>query len=245
MKARYLLIVLALLGALLIAGCAPRARVGALQTETRSVELGDARSVRVEIDFGAGSLQVTGGAQELLEADFTYNVAALKPEVEYRNGTLVIRQPEANGLPVLQGITDFRNEWGLSLYDGVPMELSVAMGGGVGDLELAGLPLTGLDINLGAGSYTVDLSGGWARDLDVSIDAGAATLTVRLPGEVGARVEVADGPHSVDAAGLSKDGGVYTNAAYGVSDVTLQIDLDAGIGHINLEVDDSATTLAP
>ena len=44
--------------------------------------------------MGAGDLEVTGGAEKLLEADFAYNVARLKPEVQYTNGTLVVRQPE-------------------------------------------------------------------------------------------------------------------------------------------------------
>ena len=99
---------LVLLGGLLLAGCVPEARVGALQTESQSVELGDAKSVRVQIDMGAGDLKVKGGAEKLLEADFAYNVARLKPEVQYTNGTLVVRQPDDerlarlgrhNGLP--------------------------------------------------------------------------------------------------------------------------------------------------
>jgi len=223
-----------LLAALLLAGCGSEARVGALQTESQSVELGDAKSVRVEINLGAGSLEVSGGAEKLLEANFNYNVAKLKPEVEYSGGTLVVRQPEINGLPVLRDITDYRNEWGLRLNDEVPMDLNVDVGGGTSNLQLAGLSLTGLEVNLGAGNYTVDLSGDWARNLDVTIDAGAAFLTVRLPRDVGVRVKVESGPHTIDATGLTKDGEFYTNAAYGVSDVTLQIDLQAGIGTINL-----------
>jgi len=229
-----------LLSAQLLAGCAPRARVGALQTESQSVELGDAESVRVEINFGAGDLKVTGGAEKLLEADFAYNVARLKPEVAYRDGTLTVQQPEVNGLPVLQGVTDFRNEWGVRLNDEAPMDLRVDAGAGTSDLQLAGLSLTRLDVSLGAGESTVDLSGDWARDLDVSIDTGAASLTVVLPREVGARVEVGDGPHTVDVTGLVKDGGAYTNDAYGESDVTLQVNLEAGIGFIYLEVEEEA-----
>jgi hypothetical protein len=107
---------LALIAILLGAtSCVPAARVGELRTESQSVELGDAGSVRVEIDLGAGDLEVTGGAQKLLEADFTYNVAELKPEVAYTAGTLVVRQPAVQGLPALQGITGYRNEWGLRL----------------------------------------------------------------------------------------------------------------------------------
>ena len=180
---------------------------------------------------------MTGGAQKLLESDFTYNVARLKPEVEYTDGRLVVAQPEAKGLPVLRDTTDFRNEWSVRLYDQVPMDLSVDMGAGASDLHLASLSLTGLDVNLGAGESTVDLSGDWVRDLDVIIDAGAATLTVRLPREVGARVEIGEGPHTVEATGLTQDGDVYTNAAYGVSEVTLQVNMQAGIGRINLEVE--------
>jgi hypothetical protein len=230
---------LVLLGALLLAGCATRARVGTLETESQSVELGDANSVRVEINFGAGDLQVSGGAEKLLEADFNYNVARLKPEVEYADGKLAIRQPDIEGLPVLQNITDFRNEWGLRLSDKVPMDLSVIVGGGSSDLQLSGLPLTRLDINQGAGISTVDLSGDWVRDLDVTIETGAADITVRLPKDVGARVEVEAGPTTIEATGLRQDGNVYTNDAYGVSEVTLDVEMEAGIGRINLEVEET------
>jgi hypothetical protein len=227
-----------LIGALLLAGCVSRARVGELRTEAQAVELGDAETVRVEIEFGAGELEVAGGADKLLEADFTYNVAELKPEVEYADGTLVVRQPEVDGLPVLRDISDFRNEWVLRLYDDVPMELQVNMGAGTSNLQLAGLSLTGLDISLGAGDYTVDLSGDWERDLDVTIDAGVADLRVRLPRAVGVRVELDAGPHTVEAAGLNQAGGAYTNAAFGESAVTLQVSIAAGVGHIELDVDE-------
>jgi len=242
MKTNCFLMFTGLIAAMLLAGCGSRPRVGALQTESKSVELGDAKPVRVEINFGAGDLKLTGGAEKLLEAYFTYNVARLKPVVEYTDGTLVVRQPDVKGLPVLRDIEDFRNEWVLSLSDEVPMDLSVDMGAGSSDLQLAGLSLTGLDVKLGAGTYTVDLSGDWAHDLDVAIDTGAANISVRLPKDVGARVKVESGPHTIEATGLTEDGDVYTNAAYGVSEVTLQVDMKAGVGQINLAVEEAAAT---
>lgn len=238
MKTHPPLIVDVLLAALLLAGCNSELRVGALQTESQSVELGDPESVRVEINLGAGDLELTGGAEKLLEADFTYNVARLKPEIEYTDGTLVVRQPEVNGAPDWRGITDYRNEWGLRLYDEVPMDLSVEVAAGTSDLHLAGLSLTRLDVVLGAGISTIDLSGDRERDLDVTIDAGAADITVRLPRDVGVRVAVDAGASTIDAPGLTQDGNVYTNAAYGVSEVTLQVDMDTGFGRINLEVEE-------
>lgn len=230
-------VVFILFAVLLFTGCNTRARVGPSQTESRSVELGDASSVRVQINMGAGNLEVTGGADKLLEAGFTYNVARLKPEVEYTDGTLVVRQPEAEGLPVLQDISDFRIDWDLRLHDQVPMELSVEMGAGNSDLQLANLSLTGLDITLGAGASKVDLRGDWQRDLDVTVDTGAANVTLLLPNEVGVRVEVDRGPTVIDAPGFVQVGNVYKNAAYGASAVTLHVNIQAGIGLINLEVE--------
>jgi hypothetical protein len=238
MKTNFVSITLVLSAALLLASCGSRARMGDLQSESRSVELGDSKSVDVQIRVGAGNLEIRGGAAKLLEADFTYNVAKLKPEVDYMDGTLVVWQPGAKGLPVLRDITDHRNEWGLRLNNEVPMDLSVDVGAGSSDLRLADLSLTGLAITLGAGGSTIDLSGDWVRDLDVTIDTGAADITVRLPKDVGVRVEVESGPHTIDASDLEHDGDVYTNAAYGSSEVTLQVKMEAGIGLINLEVEE-------
>jgi hypothetical protein len=223
--------------ALVLAGCSPRLKVGELRTESESVELGSADTVRVEIVMGAGNLQVAGGAQDLLEADFTYNVAELEPEVEFTNGTLVVQHPDVRGYRTVQDIKDFRNEWDLRLSDGVPMDLSVTMGAGTSDLQLAGLALTGLDIEIGAGTSTIDLTGDWASDLDAVIETGATDVTLRLPKDVGVRVQVESGPTAVTAPGFLQDGTVYTNAAYGSADANLRITIRAGIGLIKLELE--------
>ena len=76
-----------------------------------------------------------------------------------------------------------------------------------------------------------------------AIDSGAAIVTVRLPRDVGARVMVEDGPHFIDTTGLTLDGDFYTNAAYGVSGVTMQVDVKAGIGQVNLDVEKEAAAL--
>jgi len=128
--------------------------VGELRSESQSVELGDAESVSVKIKMGGGDLKIIGDAEKLLEADFTYNVDKLKPEVEFTDGTLIVQHPDVRGYRTLQDIKDFRNEWDLRLNNDVPMNLSLEMGAGTSDLQLAGLSLTGLDIILGAGKCT-------------------------------------------------------------------------------------------
>src|SRR5262245_55733033 len=92
----------ALLAALLLAatGCGATVAVGETKTESRSAELGAAEAVRAAVQMGAGQLQLSGGAPTVLDARFTYNVAALRPEVAYdvsgKQGHLVVRQPSGN-----------------------------------------------------------------------------------------------------------------------------------------------------
>jgi hypothetical protein len=65
MKTNKILITLLLFATMLLTSCNSQVRVGALRSESKSVELGDARSVHAEISFGAGTAAV-GGADKLL-----------------------------------------------------------------------------------------------------------------------------------------------------------------------------------
>src|SRR3712207_25348 len=146
-----------------------RVEVGELRTESRSVDLENADSVRANLRIGLGKLNVGGGADSLMEADFAYNVAAWQPEVNYEvvgdTGELTVEQQGLReGIPT----RDVRNEWDLRLGDEVPVDLSVQMGGGVGNLDLDSLDLMGLNLDVGAGVSRVDLARAWDRDLSRS-----------------------------------------------------------------------------
>lgn len=90
---------------------------------------------------------------------------------------------------------------------------------------------------MGASRSTLDLTGDWASDLDINITGGVSSLTVRLPSSIGVRVEIS-GISRINASGLVKEGKAYVNDAYGKSDVTLDIFIEAGLGEVNLEVGD-------
>ncbi len=236
MKTKIFLINILSISALLLASCNSAYTVGELQTESRSVDLGDSKAVSVDINFGAGNLDVVGGAEKLLEADFKYNVAKLKPQVEYTASTLVVEQPGVVILPLLQKARKFRNEWNLQLSNEAPMDLSVNLGNGTSDLEMSGLSLNRLDISQGSGVSVINLNDQWRHDLEVSIDSGATDITLKLPRDIGVRVDIGSGRPTVVASGLTQAGNIYTNDAYGVSDVTLNITMSPGSGRIGLEV---------
>lgn len=210
-------------------------QVGDVKIESESVDLGSAKSVRAQLRIGAGELRVSGGANKLLEADFIYNIPSWKPAVSYEIsnnlGSLIVQQPKSSGFP--QG--NVRYEWNLSLNNAVPIDLNVELGAGKSELELGGLSLTGLDIQMGAGEVTVDLNGDWNSDFDASIKGGVGKLTLRLPRDVGVRVDATKGIGSIHTTGLKAEGRGYVNEAFGKSKVTLRIQMAAGIGDIHLE----------
>jgi hypothetical protein len=212
-------------------------QVGKMQRESKSVDPKHAQSARAQLKMGAGELNLTGGADRLMEGEFSYNVSEWKPKVSYDvsggEGELVVKQRSAEGGGLSGGA---RNEWNISLNDEVPTDLVVQMGAGESDLDLDSLTLTGLDLQMGAGKSTVDLTGDYAQDFDATIEGGVGEATVLLPSEVGVKAKAEGGLGKINAKGLEKVGDSYVNDAYGESDVNLSVDVQGGVGEINLKV---------
>ena len=204
---------------------------------TQIVAAQGAKAVHAEIELGAGDLDLSGGASGLMEADCYYAKPSEKPELSYNvsgdNGELDLRQPGTQH--VTFGGGGQRNDWNLRFGNQVPLDLNVKMGAGTGRLQLSGVPLTHLRVEGGAGTLFVDLSGAWKQSFDGRISGGVGTVTVRLPSSVGVRVHAGGGLGAVNAPGFQRDGEAYINSAYGKSPVTLTLDIQGGIGTINLE----------
>jgi hypothetical protein len=212
-------------------------QVGKMQHVSKSIDPKDAQSARAQLKMGAGELNLTGGADQLMEGDFSYNVSDWKPKVSYdvsgKKGELVVKQGGTEG-GGLSG--DARNEWDISMNDEVPTDLVVKLGAGESDLDLDSLTLTGFDLQMGAGKTTVDLTGDYTQDFDASIEGGVGQATVLLPSEVGVKAKAEGGLGTINAKGLEKVDGAYVNDAYGESDTNLSVDVKGGVGEINLKV---------
>jgi hypothetical protein len=212
-------------------------QVGKMQHDSKSVDPKNAQSARAQLKMGAGELNVTGGADRLMEGEFSYNVSDWKPEVSYdvsgEKGELVVKQGSANGGNLSGGA---RNEWNISMNDELPTDLVVQLGAGESALDLDSLTLTGVDLQMGAGKTTVDLTGDYAKGFDASIEGGVGQATVLLPSKVGVKAKAAGGLGGINAKGLKKVGGAYVNDAYGESDTNVSVDVKGGVGEINLKV---------
>jgi hypothetical protein len=218
--------------ALLAAACT---ETGETRNESENIGLDGATNAEVFLRMGAGELDVDGGASGMLDADFTYNVDDWEPEIDWGvtegKGRLEIDQSGSKSLNLFD-LDDIEYEWNLNLSDEIPTTLDVELGAGDSSLKLGSMALTELAVETGAGDTTIDLTGDWQNDLDATVDAGAGRVKLLLPADVGVRVETDTGLVDVDNDGLTKDGDVYTNDAYGESDTTLTISVDAGVGGV-------------
>jgi len=207
------------------------------QTETRTVEAGGAEAVDVDVRMGAGELRLQGGASALMEGRFETNYPRWIPEVDYRvrdrKGELTVRQRRSTGIHF--GHT--RNEWTINLNGGLTTGLKVRLGAGQSRLDLRGMAIESLEIKMGVGEVDLNLGGHWTKSLSARIDGGVGSGTIRLPRDIGVRVEVDGGIGSVDAHGFDKRGHTYTNEAYGRTPASIDLSIHAGIGSIDLRLE--------
>jgi hypothetical protein len=207
---------------------------GNIAHSTQMVEKQGAESVTTKIDMPAGELTIDGGANQLLNADFTYTDDVEKPSVSYTvNGTsgrLDIRQQERSGIH----LGGSHEEWNLK-FDVTPMELEIQMGAGEGHLNFQRIDLSRLRIDAGVGNFNVDLTGDRKRNLNADIQGGVGNVTIHLPNNVGLQVHASGGIGNIDRRGnWRSEGSAYVNDAFGKSPVTIRLNVEGGVGNITL-----------
>jgi hypothetical protein len=219
--------------ALTFSACGHLAPAGPEQHESRSIDLDKAERVRAELKMPVGELEVRGGAPKLLDADFTYNVAAWKPDIRYSStgtaGDLILEQ---RGPTASSGNT--KNRWELRFNDSVPLDLRVEFGAGEARLNLGSLNLRSVNIEMGAGTLGMDLRGAPRQDYSVRIRGGVGEATVHLPKDIGISAVASGGIGDISVTGLRKDGNRYVNDAYERAGVRIRLDIQGGVGSIRL-----------
>lgn len=201
----------------------------------QTIDAKGAKALKMSIKMPAGELRMGGGAQQALEADFSYGGSWVPPVIDYSLssgvGELDISQGSGTTL-----VVNSDNTWNLKVNDSIPLDLEVDVGAGRGEFRFAKVDLTHLKLNIGAGQADVDLSGERAKDLEAEIQGGVGEATIRLPKNVGVMAEVHGGLGTIDTHGLKEEeDSHYVNEAYGKSPATIHLSVNGGIGSIKLQ----------
>ncbi len=222
----------------------PTIEVGEDREETHRFPLAGAGSASLATVFGAGRLHLSAGApDDLLSGVFRYNVPAWAPEIEHQGNTLTVRQGGDEGR---WGIPsgNVRNRWELEVSPLVPVDLNLKAGAGEGVLDLTGLQIAALDLNLGAGAFVLRFDEPNQTAMDhLTLDAGASKLdliglgnaspaTMRLQGGVGDIQVDLTGPWA-QSAEIEIRAGAGALALRLPDDVGVQVEVRKGLANVD------------
>lgn len=224
------------------------------------IETGKTKVVRTNIDFLAGKLFITGSTENLAECYYGRGFLYLKPEMTYheagKTGYLNIETKKLKG----QDWEDFDdNRWDLLLNPNISNSIAIKLNAGEANIDLSGCNLNRFDyrmtagessinlqntsvpfmlFNMMAGEAEIDLTGKWHNDLEAEIKGGVGKLNLKVPYDYGVRVFVNGLIGEAKLPFFNRKGKVYVNDAFGKSKHTLYINIDAGIGEINVTMEE-------
>jgi N-terminal domain of toast_rack, DUF2154 len=218
--------------ALLAASCS--IGTGPTVHDKHAIELDKSELTRLNLRIGAGELRVSGGASKKVEADLAYNSDRLKPVVEQRSSgsrsEIEISQPESRGFAFGNTVS----EWDVRLHNEAPLELAAKLGAGEAHLDLAGVNLRGLNVDIGVGEVSVDLRSPPKSSYTVSINGGVGEARVILPKTVGISASAKGGIGEVKVDGLEKRGDRWINPGHENDAVQITVDAKGGVGEIHI-----------
>lgn len=202
-----------------------------------SVPVEGASRARLVVHYAAGRLRIRGGAGpgELLVGDFGGGL-------EYsakREGDLLLvdlRRPQDSwvflGMPWMWGQSA---EWSFQVANDVPLVLRLEAGASDGDIDLTEARVTELSLQTGASSTILTLPAR-AGQVRAEIEAGAASVHVKVPEGVAARIRGKGGLSEivVDRKRFPRVGNVYLSGDYEGASNRVDLDIQAGVGTVRV-----------
>lgn len=228
----------------------------------QTIQSEKAHSYKTDLDFFAGELFVNATEEEAVAVcHYGYKADYIKPIMTYHEqgetGYASIQSESIRNKELDRLGKD--NKWYLSLNGKQTHQLSVNLKAGTARLDLASSQLKHfafrmmageahvnlsnssipeINMQLMTGSAHLDVSGKWDNDLHATIKGGVGELNVLVPYETGVRITVSGLLGEINIPFFNRNGRTYTNDLYGKTASTLYIDINGGIGQINVNMVD-------
>lgn len=210
-----------------------------VETEEVAIPLEGASQARVRVKHGAGRLRVdaSAGQDNLISGTFGGGLE----HRERRDGDTLNVEMRLSGrafpdifFPWMWGPGSML-DWTFGLNGRVPLSLQVEAGAGEARLDLTELQVTDLRLQTGASSTSLTLPAN-AGHTRAKIEAGAASVTVRVPPDVAARIRAEGGLASinVDRNRFPREGGLYRSPDYDTAANKVDLHIEAGVGSIDV-----------
>ena len=216
-----------------------RPSMESMETAQVTIPLEGAGQARLHVRHGAGRLRIDSSASpgELVTGTFG---GGLDHRVR-RDGDILdveLRVPPH----VLPWLTmpwmwgpHAALDWTFGLSREIPLSLYFETGAGDTRMDLTETRVTDLRLQTGASATDLTLPAN-AGTTQVKVRAGVASVVVRVPSGVAARIRASGGLAEihVDRDRFPRAGGVYQSADYDTAPNRVDIDVEAGVGSVNI-----------
>jgi hypothetical protein len=181
--------IVAIAGALVyaIGGATPVVPFG---TNSTTVGREDARSLALDLTYGAGALVVHGGATDLVAVSSTQKDVRVRDVQHSGTSATVVIAP----VDFVFGGPD--RTWDIAVPSDMPVSLAVNAGAGDVELDLRNVQLRSLTISSGASDLTVRLAAP-RGDVPVTISTGMSSVNITVDGGAAYRLQSTGGLVSV------------------------------------------------
>jgi hypothetical protein len=227
------------LGVWIVWGVLTAPRHVAVESETVAIPLEGATEARVRIAHGAGRLRIEAGAapDELASGSFG---GGLDLDTKREGSTLdaTLRGKGAGGpvlvVPWLWGPAH-THDWSLRLNAQVALALTLDTGASDARLDLTGLRVSELRLNTGASATVIEAPAN-AGHTRIDVRSGAASVRIRVPEGVAARIRVKGGLAGtmVDRRRFPRVGSYYLSPDYDTAANRIDVTVETAVGSIDV-----------
>lgn len=229
-----------------------------------SVALGSAQRAEVQLDLGRWPTAIAPlpAGNDLLSGRLTFQGELDLKSAQRRDTAevrLAVREPSGWFLNPGNWSADAADRWELGLSPAVPIDLQLNLASGSSTVDLRGLMLEALRVDVGSGQATLWLPDGrypttvnagsgrleWTLPAqgsgDYTLDAGSGAIVISAPTTLPLRVELERGSGTVEVAphlrALGERGGreSWESAAYATSAEPVRLVINGGSGALVIQ----------
>jgi hypothetical protein len=197
--------------------------------DRKEIELTDEKQIAVEIDFGIGELTLSKGkSQFAVVVEGEYDDDLFEFDFDYRKRRQIgdMFFDISGRKKRWRGSSDHENNWSFEFTDKVPINLKVDIGAAACAMDLGGMRIGRLDLDIGATECKISFDEPNGCELEkILIDAGASSVTIDDLGNANFRE-------------LEFDGGVgsYDIDFSGKFDFNAEAEISIGLGSMDIIV---------
>ena len=159
---------------------------GKMEHLSEKIDAEGADKIEVSIEFGAGEIILSSDDMaEVATVEVDYDPRRIECEIDYNVRRGIGHLHLESIVRRKRNIDTEKNLWEVVLSNRYPAVLEIEAGACDAEMDLGGIPITELSIEIGAASGEVDFSNpNPERMVDFDVDAGAASLEFRNLGRV-------------------------------------------------------------